>query len=612
MTQQDSAQILQYLNDCGAQFNAMMQEVVKRLLSHQIPTAMNPFLPPQSVAQAMSGAVKLDPRTFLQQQIQFLEKQQRLWHSATRAFMGEMQEPLVREPAGDKRFSDPDWQGNPAFNYVKQAYLLNAEFMQQMVDALQFDDQKIGEQVRFYTRQLINSMAPTNYVLTNPEVCREILTTEGECLARGIDRFIRDLENSPAEAFKITQVDLNAFRLGKDLACTPGSVIFRNHLIELLHYSPATSEVYSTPLLIVPPFINKFYILDLDARKSLVRWLVAQGFDVYMISWVNPDESYSEIDFSDYMFDGIIAALDVVEAVSGSENINAAGYCVGGTLLGITQSYLKARGDHRIASLTLLTTLFDFSEPGEVGNYMNAQMLPMIEQSVKAKGYLDGRILALSFSLLRENNLFWSFFVENYLKGKDPVPFDILYWNSDSTNLPAAAYLSYLNDMYIGNRLRNPGGVRVGDVALDLSSIEVPAYCLAAQADHIVLWQAAYRSAALLPGEVRFVLTESGHVAGVVNPAERGKYGHWVSQQPLPENPEEWLSQATLVGGSWWLDWREWLVPKSGTKRPARPVGSIDYPPLADAPGRYVQVRLERAFSPQPASEEPQTASSVA
>jgi polyhydroxyalkanoate synthase len=439
-------------------------------------------------------------------------------------------------------------------------------------------------------------MAPTNYVLTNPEVCREILTTEGECLARGIDRFIRDLENSPAEAFKITQVDMNAFRLGKDLACTPGKVVFRNHLIELLHYTSQTKEVYGVPLLIAPPFINKYYILDLDAKKSLVRWLVEQGFDVFMISWVNPDENYCETDFQDYMFDGVIAALNVVEEVAASSKINVAGYCVGGTLLGMTQAYLKARGDERINSLTLLTTLFDFSEPGEVGNYMNAQMLPMIEQSVKTKGYLDGRILALSFSLLRENNLFWSFFVENYLKGKDPVPFDILYWNSDSTNLPAAAYLFYLNQMYIGNRLREAGGIAIGDVALDLTSIDIPTYCLAAQADHIVLWQAAYRSAALLKGDVKFVLTESGHVAGVVNPADRGKYGHWVSET-WTASPDDWLSQAKLVNASWWLDWRQWLASRSGDMRSARAPGSSAHPPLADAPGRYVQARLERGVA---------------
>ncbi len=597
MQQQDKTEILRYINQFSASFNQMAQEVVKRLLANQIPAHLNPFFPQGQKVQSLTGAVKIDARTFLEQQFQFLEKQQRLWQNATRAFMGETPEALIQETAGDKRFADPDWQGNPAFSYLKQAYLLNAEYLQQMVDALEFEDQKLREQVRFYTRQLVNSMAPTNYVFTNPEVCREILRSEGECLARGMDKFLRDLENSPSEAFKITQVDLHAFQLGRDLAYTPGKVILRNRLIELLHYSPATEQQFGIPLLIVPPFINKYYILDLDRKKSLAHWLVSQGFNVFMISWVNPDENFSAINFDDYMFDGVIAALNAIEEISGSPQINVAGYCVGGTLLGMTQSFLKTRGDTRIHSMTLLTTLFDFSEPGEVGNYMNAQMLPMIEQSVNAKGYLDGRILALSFSLLRENNLFWSFFIENYLKGRDPIPFDILYWNSDSTNLPAAAYLFYLNNMYIRNSLRKPGEVAIGGVGLDLGAIDIPVYCLAAQSDHIVLWQAAYKSAQLLKGSLRFVLAESGHVAGVINPAVGGKYGHWVNDS-LTASPEEWLERATLVAGSWWLDWQRWLQAQSGEKSAAIVPGqSLNYPALDEAPGRYVRVRLERSFS---------------
>lgn len=594
MTQQDQAEILRYLNQFGATFNQISQEVVKRLLNHQIPANLNPFCPQSSVAQAFSSPLKIDARSFLRQQFEFLEKQQRLWQNASRALMGEMPEALIQEPAGDKRFADPDWQGNPAFSYLKQAYLLNAEYLQQMADALEFEDTKLGEQVRFYTRQLVNSMAPTNYVFTNPEVCREILKSEGECLARGIDKFMRDLENSPSEAFKITQVDMHAFELGVDLAATPGKVIYRNHLMELLHYTPTTESQYSVPLLIVPPFINKFYILDLDQKKSLVRWLLDQGFNVFMVSWVNPDETYRDVNFDNYIFDGVLAALDVVQKVAEADRVNAAGYCVGGTLLGMAQAYLAARGDSRIASLTLMTTLFDFSDPGEVGNYMNAQMLPIIENSVNTKGYLDGRILALSFSLLRENNLFWSFFIENYLKGRDPMPFDILFWNSDSTNLPGAAYLFYLNKMYIENSLRQPGGVVIGDTGLDLSQIRIPAYCLAAQTDHIVLWQAAYRSAQLLNGDVRFVLTESGHVAGVVNPVSNGKYGHWVNPE-IETTPEQWLDQARLVSGSWWADWQHWLGERSGQLVPSKLLNQ-DSSLLDNAPGRYVRVRLERSF----------------
>lgn len=593
MNRQDQAQILEYLHQFSAVVNEATQEVTKRVLSAQLNTDMNPFSQASKEPMGVAGGVKIDARIFLQQQLSFLEKQQQLWQNATRALLGEAVEPLISEAPGDKRFSDGDWHGNPAFSYVKQAYLLNAEYMQQMVSAFEFEDPKLGEQIRFYTRQLISSIAPTNYVLTNPEVCREILRTQGECLARGVDRFMRDLENSPGEAFKVTQVDMGAYSLGEDLAATPGKVVFRNRLIELLQYSPQTDDVYQTPLLIVPPFINKYYILDLNQKKSLVRWLAEQGFTVFMISWVNPGADCGDVEFERYMFDGVIAALNVVKNITGSDQVNTAGYCVGGTVLGMVQAYLAARDDRSIASLSLLTTLFDFSEPGEVGNYLNAHTLPLIEQSVKSKGYLDGRVLALSFSLLRENNLFWSFFIENYLKGKDPIPFDILYWNSDSTNLPGATYLYYLNQMYIGNCLKEEGAITIANVPIHLSNIDVPCYCLAAQADHIVLWQAAYRSAQLLRGDVRFVLTESGHVAGVVNPASKGKYGHWLGSSGLQDSPENWFADATLKEGSWWVDWSEWLSLRSGERGEQPSLGSSDFPALMDAPGEYVKVRLE-------------------
>lgn len=598
MTKQDKTQLLEYLNQFNAVVNDATQEVTRRVLNAQFGEQASPFAQPTGGATNFSGGVKLDAKVFLQQQLNFMEKQQQLWQNATRAMLGEVVEPLISEAPGDNRFSDGDWQGSPAFSYVKQAYLLNAEFMQEMVSALEFEDPKVGEQVRFYTRQLISSMAPTNYVLTNPEVCREILQTQGECLARGIDKFVRDLENSPSEAFKITQVDIGAFTLGEDLACTPGKVVFRNRLIELLQYAPQTDDVQAVPLLIVPPFINKYYILDLNQKKSLVRWLVSQGFTVFMISWVNPGEAESDFEFERYLFDGIVAALNVVKNITGSEQVNTAGYCVGGTALGMVQAYLSARGDNSIASMSLLTTMFDFSEPGEVGNYLNAQTLPLIEQSIKSKGYLDGRILALSFSLLRENNLFWSYFIENYLKGKDPIPFDILYWNSDSTNLPGPAYLYYLEQMYVGNRLCEDGALSVAEVPVVLSSIKVPCYCLAAQADHIVLWQSAYRSAALLGGNIRFVLTESGHVAGVVNPPDRGKYGHWRGSTDLQQPPEQWLADATLEPGSWWSDWRDWLLQHAGERVSPPTLGSSDFPTLDNAPGRYVRVRLEAQMAP--------------
>ncbi|MFO1368552.1 MAG: class I poly(R)-hydroxyalkanoic acid synthase [Marinagarivorans sp.] len=589
MKQEEKLEILGYLTKFNHVFNDMIGEVTKRVLSSQVKAEINPFSQTEKLADVLSSGVKLDTKLFLQQQFDFLQKQQLLWQNASRIFMGEMLEPLVQEEKSDKRFADGDWEGNPVFNYIKQAYLLNAEYVSQMVESLEFEDGKMGEQVRFYTRQLVNSMAPSNYVFTNPEVCREILKTEGECLARGIDNFMRDLENSPSEAFKITQVDIDAFTLGETLAYTPGEVIFKNRLVELIRYFPAGSEVVATPLLIVPPFINKFYILDLDARKSLVKWLVERGYEVFMISWVNPDETYADTEFGDYMTDGVLAALDEVIRITGAEQVQAAGYCVGGTLLGITQSYLTERNDSRISSCTFLTTLFDFSEPGEVGAYISGTLLPLLEQNVASKGYMDGRVLALSFSLLRENNLFWSFFIENYLKGKDPMPFDILYWNSDSTNLPAKAYLYYLNNMYVEDKLKDPGALIIGGQPIDLSLIETPSYCLAARADHIVLWHAAYKSAKLLGGAVRFVLTESGHVAGVINPAANGKYPHWVAEH-LPKQADQWFAQAQEKAGSWWLDWDAWLRANCSTMRP---VVNQTASSLTPAPGDYVKRRLE-------------------
>lgn len=600
MKDQEKAEILTYLNQFSGVFNDMVQEVTKRALHSQLKGDINPFGQNDRSAEGVSSGVQLDTKKFLQHQLSFLEKQQRLWQNACRTMLGEDVEALVSEEHGDKRFADLDWVGNPAFSYVKQAYLLNAEYMNQLVDAIKFEDKKLGEQVRFYTRQLVSSMAPTNYVFTNPEVCREILATKGECLTRGIDNFMRDLENSPSEAFKITHVNQDAFRLGEDLAFTPGKVIYRNSLIELIQYQPSTEQVHSIPLLIVPPFINKYYILDLDERKSLVRWLVAQGFSVFLVSWVNPDETLAEATFDDYVNDGVIAALNVVEQVAGSDRINVTGYCVGGTLAGVTQAYLAAIGDQRIHSLSLLTTLFDFSEPGEVGNYISEHMLPMLEQHVTSKGYLDGRVLALSFSMLRENNLFWAFFVENYLKGKDPMPFDILYWNSDSTNVPGAAFLYYLRKMYVDNQLIQPGGMQINGIDIDLGAVTIPSYCVAAISDHIVLWQSAYRSAQHLAGDVRFVLTESGHVAGIVNPASRNKYGHWVNQnvevnRGMSPPAETWLAGAEEKTESWWHDWRTWLAQRAGALRPPLSIGNAQFQPIADAPGEYVKKRLEYA-----------------
>ena len=592
MNQQEQAEILHYIEKFSGQFNQMMHELVNRIFFNPLNDGEGATFSPGENGMGFPN-VKIDPEAFLKLQMHYLERQSLLWQNTTKAIMGGDIENIIREETSDKRFQDGEWADNPAFSYIKQAYLLNAEYMQAMAKSMEFEDSKVGEQIRFYTRQFVNSMSPSNYVFTNPEVCREILETEGKNLAKGIDNFMRDLEQSPQEAFKVTQVDIGAFKLGKDLANTPGKVIYQNKLIQLIHYVPKREETKSVPLLIVPPFINKYYILDLNQKKSLVNWLLEQGYAVYLISWVNPDERLAETSFDDYVNLGVLAALGVVQRVSGQQQVNACGYCIGGTLLATAQAYLLKKKKPSFHSLTFLTTLFDFSEPGEVGNFLSEQAFPLIENMVKSRGYFDGRVLALSFSLLRENNLFWSFFVDNYLKGKDPTPFDILYWNSDSTNIPGKAYLFYLKNMYMENKLLSEEGIRVNGEVIDLSQIRSPSFCLAAKADHIVLWEAAYKSARALGGEQAFVLTESGHVAGVVNPASKGKYPHWVNAQ-LPQDPQAWMAGARQVEGSWWNTWLAWLEQRSGEPVAAlQPGGHKAYPALQEAPGTYVKVRLE-------------------
>lgn len=591
MEEKSESAVLEYLEQFSGVFNSMVQEVLTRKLGGE-PSDVSSMFDPKKLTELLSSGVQVDTAKLVSDQMAFMEKQVALWQSATKAMLGEKVEPVVTEERSDKRFKDSDWSENPVYNYLKQAYLLNSQMLQNLVDTLKFSDPKAAEQVKFYTRQYINSVSPSNSILTNPEVCREILETKGQNLVKGVENFMRDLEQSPAEAFKITQTDPDAFTLGENLATTPGKVVYQNDLIQLIHYAPTTDEVYQRPVLITPPFINKYYILDLDQKKSMVRWLVAQGYSVFVISWVNPDAELAEKDFGNYMKEGPIAALDTVQAITGTDKVNMVGWCVGGTLLATTAAYLKAKGDERINSLTFLTTLLDFSEPGEVGNYLSEQMLPLIEKNAEMKGVFDGRILGLSFSMLRENNLFWSYFINNYLKGKDPAAFDILHWNSDATNIPAACFKQYIRNTYWEDKLKEPGAVVIDDVAIDLRQIDTPTYFLSTVADHIVLWQGSYRGAKLFSGPTRFVLAGSGHLAGVINPVEGGKYPHWLNDE-LPETAEAWFEGAEQHEGSWWPNWDQWMAPMSGDKVPsAMPGINKDFPPLENAPGSYVKVRL--------------------
>lgn len=593
MDTNEQQKILENINKYAHVFNAMVQDALSKQTQQGLAEEnISALFDPNKLLSLMSDDVEIDSQKLLQSQMHFMEQQTSLWQEASKAMMGEKFVPIVNEQRGDHRFKHDEWSENPVFSYMKQAYLLNSQMLESVVDAMSFKDTKTAEQIKFYTRQYINSVSPTNYVLTNPEVCEELLKTNGESIIKGMQNFMSDLEKSPIEALKITQTDSDAFTVGENLANTPGAVVFQNEMMELIHYRPKTTKTFTNPILFTPPFINKYYVLDLDQKKSMVKALLEAGHEVFMISWVNPEADLSDNDFTDYMKLGPLAALDVVCEITKAKQVNLTGFCVGGTLSSVTTAYLRAQGDTRIGSLTLFTTLLDFAEPGEIGNYLTEDMLQMLEQNAEVKGIFDGRILGLSFSLLRENSLFWSFFIKNYLQGKDPAPFDILYWNSDSTNITAACYKQYLRTTYWENKLITPGAFIIDNVPIDLSNIDVPVYSLATIADHIVLWQSAYQSMQHVGSDVRFVLAGSGHLAGVINPIEGGKYPHWINDE-LGTDAEAWFAGATQHEGSWWSDWHAWLAPKSGKSTKALIPGSHpNYPSVYPAPGQYVLKRL--------------------
>ena len=587
MESSEQKEVADFLEQYSDVFNSM----VKQVLSDSNKDSLNSMLDSDKLNELLTKGVKVDTAELFNKQMSFMTQQAELWQCATKALLGNKVEPVVSEERSDRRFKDSEWDENPVYNYLKQSYLLNSSMLQDTVNSLHFDDPKAEEQVKFYTRQYINSVSPTNNALTNPEVCRDILESKGENLIKGLQNFMQDLQKSPADALKINQTNVDAFTLGEDLAYTPGDVIYQNDLIQLIQYKATTKKVNEVPLLFVPPFINKYYVLDMDEQKSMIKWAVEQGHTVFVISWVNPDKSLSHKGFNDYMKEGPIAALDVIEQVTKSSKVNVVGYCIGGTLLATTQSYLLATGDTRINSLTFLTTLLDFKEPGEIGVYLSESMLPFLKKNIQEKGVLDGRVLGLAFSMLRENSLFWSYFVNNYLKGKDPAPFDILYWNSDSSNLPAETFNFYMTNTYQENNLIKDGAVEIDGVPIELSKIDTPSYFLATIADHIVLWQASYEGTKAFCGPTRFVLAGSGHLAGVINSVDHGKYPHWVNDE-LPDSAEHWFEGSTKKEGSWWTDWESWVVPQSGKQVAARKQGNKQYTCLEAAPGSYVRKRI--------------------
>ena len=503
--------------------------------------------------------------------------------------LGQEAEPVAAPAPTDKRFKDEAWQENPLFDYVKQSYLLASRYLHEVAKGADGLDEHTAQKVDFYTRQYIDAMSPSNFALTNPQVLRRTMETGGENLLQGLANMLEDLERGRGK-LRIRMTDLEKFELGKNVAVTPGKVIFQNDLMQLIQYTPSTETVHQTPLLIVPPWINKFYILDLREKNSFIKWAVDQGHTVFVISWVNPDERLADKQFDDYMRDGPLAALGAIEQATGERQVKAIGYCLGGTLLAATLAWMKAKGDDRITSATFFTTMVDFSEPGELGVFIDEEQLSLMEKQMEQTGYFDGANMAEAFNLLRANDLIWSFVVNNYLMGRDPFPFDLLYWNSDSTRMPRAMHSFYLRNMYQKNLLCQPGGVTLDGVEIDLRRIDIPVYILSTREDHIAPWASTYAATQMYKGPIRFVLGASGHIAGVVNPPAANKYGYWTNDD-LPPVPDEWLAGAQMHEGSWWTDWNEWEQPFNGEQVPAREPGAGALPALEDAPGSYVKVR---------------------
>ena len=534
----------------------------------------------------MTAKLMSNPARLVQAQLGFWQDYLTLWQNTARRMMGAQHEPVIEAAAGDRRFRDADWRDNEVFDFIKQSYLLSARFVQDVVTQVDGLDPATAQKVDFYSRQFVDAMSPTNFLLTNPEVLRRTAETGGENLLRGLSNLLGDLERGRGQ-LRIRMSDQDAFTVGGNLAATPGKVVFQNRLIQLIQYTPTTATVFQRPLLIVPPWINKFYILDLKPKNSFVRWAVEQGHTVFIISWVNPDEALAMVGFEQYMTEGLFAALDAIEHVTGERAVNAIGYCLGGTLLACTLAVMAARGDERITSATYFVTLLDFAEAGEIKVFIDEEQLAALEDKMNKRGYLEGNDMSITFNMLRANDLIWSFVVSNYLMGNDPFPFDLLYWNSDSTRMPAAMHSFYLRQMYRENKLREPGGITLDGTPVDLSKVTVPSYSLATREDHIAPWKAAYAGAKLLGGNKRFVLAASGHIAGVVNPPDGGKYSHWVNADRL-DTPDDWSASATEIAGSWWPDWQRWISGLARTRVPARiPLQDA----IEDAPGSYVQVQ---------------------
>ena len=560
-----------------------VQPMMRQMLARWRPAPFDDRMGLAAAYGEFFGRLWADPQRLADWQWQYWQDMARLWQSGPPAARNGQAE------KDDRRFRADAWSADPLFGFVKQSYLLTAERVQALTAQTSGLTPESRRKIEFFNRQWLNAAAPTNFLLTNPEALQATLDSGGDNLVRGFQHLLDDIERGGG-TLKISTTDYTAFRPGETIATTPGQVIFENDMMQLIRYAPATDTVFARPLLLVPPWINKYYILDLRPENSLIGWLVAQGHAVFVISWVNPGRRHAAKTFGDYLTDGVVAALDRIAIASGSADCNVAGYCLGGTLLAAALAWLQAKGQGgRVASATFLTSMIDFAQAGDMRLFIDEAQLARLDGEMREKGILPADFLRETFSLLRSNDLIWSFVVNNYLLGREPFPFDLLYWNDDATNMPAAMHGFYLRACYLENRFRQPGGVTLAGVPIDVGRITTPAYFLSTREDHIAPWRATYDSARLLGGPTTFTLAASGHVAGVINPPASGKYDFRTAPD-LPSDADAWLAGAEKHGGSWWPHWEAWLRPFAGDRGAARKPNG---PAIEAAPGRYVLMQGE-------------------
>jgi polyhydroxyalkanoate synthase len=587
----DPAQLAHLYADIAQKSGQLVTQFLKNGKNDAAPAVTDELGIAQAFFQAWTHLLT-DPVKLAEANLKLWQDYAALWQSSWLKLMGQEAQPVAAPAPGDRRFKHEDWQQNFLYDYIKQSYLIAARHLHQTIGGVSGLDAHTAKKVDFYTRQYVDALAPGNFLFTNPEVIRETVASGGQNLVKGLNNLLEDLARGGGSQLRLRMTDERAFKLGENIATTPGSVVFQNDLIQLIQYRPAQGPVYRRPLLVIPPWINKYYILDLREKNSFVKWAVEQGHTVFVISWVNPDRKLAHKGFDDYLAEGVLAALDAIERATGAREANVVGYCLGGTLLACALGYLAAKKDERIVSATFLAAMIDFAEAGELEVFIDEEQVAALEKRMQKRGYLEGSEMATTFNMLRSNDLIWSFVINNYLLGRDPFPFDLLYWNSDSTRMPAAMHAFYLRNLYIKNLLAKPGGITLGGVAIDLSKVGVPLYFASTVEDHIAPWRSTYAGARLFSAPVRFVLGGSGHIAGIVNPPAANKYSYWTNPK-LPVEPETWLKGASQHPGSWWSDWNGWIAQHGGDKVPARVPGKGQLKVIEDAPGAYARMRVD-------------------